>query len=406
MSKSMAEKISVADPANWNLASHVADLEASIIREILKISSQPGVISFAGGLPAPEMFPIEELKAAAVRVIEQSQSTALQYSVTMGVPALREAIAQRETEQRIDTKVENILITSGSQQGISLASNAFIDPGDYIITEYPTYVGAILCFNFNQARYAVVEMDHDGMLVDQLEDNIKKYKPKLIYTVSSFQNPTGITMSLERRKALINIALKYNIPILEDSPYKDIRFAGEDVATLKELGGDIVISLGTFSKICAPGLRVAWVNAHKSILRIFEKIKQGADMQSNTFTQLIVNEIVRSGKLDGHIEKIKENYGKKCQLMLDQMEKHFPAGFTWTHPEGGLFIWVEMLKSMSASKLLPKAIEKKVAYVYGAPFFPGNKGDNTFRLNFSNASHENIIEGIKRLGEMFKENMP
>lgn len=406
MNKIMAENMFIADPANWNLALRVVDLEASIIREILKISSQPGIISFAGGLPAPEMFPLEELKAAAVKVIDQSKSNALQYSVTMGVPALREALAQRETEQGIDTKPENILITSGSQQGISLASNAFIDPGDYIITEYPTYVGAILCFNFNRARYAAVEMDHDGMLVDQVVDNIKKYKPKLIYTVSNFQNPTGITMSLERRKALVEIALEYNIPIVEDNPYKDIRFTGEDIPSLKELGGDIVISLGTFSKICAPGLRIAWVNAHRSILRTFEKIKQGADMQSNTFTQLIVNEILRSGNLDGHIENIKENYRAKCQLMLAEMEKHFSPEFSWTQPEGGLFLWCELLESMSSSKLLPKAIERQVAYVYGAPFFPDNKGDNTFRLNFSNASHENIVKGIKRLGEMFKENMP
>jgi len=324
----------------------------------------------------------------------------------MGVPALREALAQRETEQGIDTKPDNILITSGSQQGISLASNAFVDPGDYIITEYPTYVGAILSFNFNRVKYAPVEMDNDGMLVDQLEDNIKKYKPKFIYTVSSFQNPTGISMSLERRKALVDIAIKYNVPIVEDNPYKDIRFAGEDVASLKELGGDIVISLGTFSKICAPGLRIAWVNAHESILRTFEKIKQGADMHSNTLTQLMINEFIRSGKIDDHIEKLKVNYGKKCQLMLDEMDKQFPSEFTWTHPEGGLFLWCELLESMSASELLPKAIEKKVAYVYGAPFFPDKKGDNTFRLNFSNASFENIVEGIKRLGEVFKDNMP
>jgi len=211
---------------------------------------------------------------------------------------------------------------------------------------------------------------------------------------------------MERRKALIDIALKYNVPILEDNPYKDVRFAGEDLPSLRSMGGDIVISLGTFSKICAPGLRVAWVNAHPKILRTFEKIKQGADMQSNTFTQLMINEFIRTGTIDTHIEKLKVNYGAKCQLMLDEMEKHFPSEFSWTHPEGGLFLWVEMLKSMSASKLLQKAIEQKVAYVYGSPFFPDKKGDNTLRLNFSNASHENIIEGIKRLGEVFKESMP
>ena len=406
MSKIMAEEMAKANPDKWAVAGHVAKLEASIIREILNISSQPGVISFAGGLPAPEMFPIDEMKVAAEKVLDEFKSSSLQYSLTMGVPALREAIAQRETEKGTDTKPKNILITSGSQQGISLASNAFIDPGDYIITEYPTYVGAILSFDFNRAKYATVEMDHDGMLTDQLEEKIKKYKPKFIYVVSTFQNPTGITMSMERRKALIDIATKYNVPILEDNPYKDIRFFGKDVPSLKSLGGDIVISLGTFSKICAPGLRIAWVKGHPSILRKFEKIKQGADMQPNTFTQMMINDFIRSGKIDTHIEKLKVNYGEKCKLMLDEMEKQFPSEFTWTKPEGGLFLWCELLESMSASKLLPKAIEKKVAYVYGAPFFPDRKGDNTFRLNFSNASHENIIEGIKRLGEMFKENMP
>lgn len=395
-----------ANPMKWNFSPHVVNLEASIIREILKISSQPGVISFAGGLPAPEMFPLDALKVAADRVVDKYQSTAMQYSLSMGIPPLRESIAMRETKLGSPTKPENVLITSGSQQGIKLLAMAFTDPGDYIITEYPTYVGAIQAFDFCQIKYAPVAMDHDGMLVDQVEDAIKKYKPKMIYTVSTFQNPTGITMSLERRKALIDIAMKYNIPVVDDNPYSEIRFAGKHVPTLKEVGGDAVISLGTFSKICAPGLRIAWMNGPADILMSFEKIKQGMDLHSNTFTQYMIDDFIRSGKIEGHIEKLKVNYGEKRNRMLDEIEKHFPEEITCTRPEGGLFLWGELPKPMSASALLPNAIEKKVAYVYGSPFFPDRKGDNTFRLNFSNATLENITEGIKRLGDVFRQNMP
>lgn len=394
-----------ANPEEWGVIGYVKEMKASAIREILKYSSQPGVISLAGGYPAPEMFPIEGLQESAIAVIEEFKSMAFQYSLSMGVPQFRETVAQREREMGIETTVDNILITSGSQQGIELVARAFINPGDYIITENPTYVGALQAFNIFRPRYAAIGMDNDGMLVDQVEDLIKKYKPKFIYTVSTFQNPTGITMSLERRKALIEVALKYNIPIVDDNPYCELRFAGEPLPCIKALGGEIVISMGTFSKIAAPGLRIAWMNASPSILRIFEKIKQGSDLHTNTFSQYVLYEFIRKGKLKVHIPKIIENYGAKRNKMIAEIEKAFPEEITFTRPEGGLFLWCELPSHMSASKLLPEAVKRKVTYVHGQPFFPDGSGDNTFRLNFSNASHEQIATAIASLGELFKANM-
>ena len=399
------DKEAVMTPGKWNIAPHVLDLSTSIIREILKISAKPGVISFAGGLPAPEMFPLEDMKQAAIEAIDEFKSDSMQYSLSMGISPLREEIARRETAQGAPTKMENILVTSGSQQGIELCARAFIDPGDYIITEYPTYVGALQAFNFYQTRYATVDMDDEGMMVDQVEDAIKKYHPKLIYIVATFQNPTGITMSLERRKALVEVASKYGVPIVDDNPYGEIRFKGDHVPNMKEVGGDAVISLGTFSKIIAPGLRVGWMNVSEQYIQTFEKVKQCADLHANTFTQFMIYKYIAAGKLDSHVKDLIKNYGEKRDLMLEEMDKHFPKELTWTRPEGGLFLWGEMPENMSGTGLLPKAIDKKVAYVYGSPFYPDGKGDNNFRLNFSNAALENISEGIKRLGKVFKENL-
>ena len=402
----LAARAMKAAPEKWVLAGHIAGMSTSIIREILKISSQPGVISLAGGYPSPDMFPLDDLKQAAVEVIDEFKSAATQYSFSMGIPLLREAIAERETRLGSPTKISNVLITSGSQQGIDICARAFLEPGDYIVTENPTYVGALQAFNYYQINYAPVEMDRDGMLVDQVEDAIKKFNPKLVYTVSTFQNPTGVTMSDKRKRALIELCIKHNIPLVDDNPYGEIRFAGEHLATMKDLGGDAVISLGTFSKLIAPGLRIGWMNGPEKIVTIFEKVKQGTDLHSNTYTQYIIHNYIRSGKLDSHIQEIVKSYGAKRNLMLQEMEKHFPDGITWTNPEGGLFLWVELPKGMSASKLLEKAVEQKVTYVYGRPFFPDGTGDNTLRLNFSNASHEQISEAIRRLAVVFGDNKP
>lgn len=390
---------------NWKIAPHVVELESSAIREILKISSQPGVISFAGGLPAPEMFPLEDMKEAMAVAIAKYGSDCVQYSLSRGITPFRELLAKRATERGTKSETDNILITSGGQQGLELVARAFIDRGDFVLTEYPTYVGALQAFDYYQARYVCVDMDDEGMIIDQVEQKLAKYKPKLIYTVSNFQNPTGITMSVPRRRALIELATRYDVPIIDDNPYSDVRFAGERLPTLKSIGGNAVITIRTFSKILAPGLRIGWMNGPAHIIDYFEKVKQCTDLHTNTLCQYLIYEYVMAGKLEPHIEKLRADYKVKRDLMINTMRETFPKGIKWTEPEGGLFLWIELPKHMSAKDLLPKAIEMKVAYVHGQPFFPDRRGLNTLRLNFSNATHEDIIEGIKRLAELFKENM-
>ena len=393
------------EPLRWPIAPHVRYLQSSIIREILKISSQPGVMSFAGGLPAPELFPIEQLKEVCAYVLDNYGSDAVQYSLSKGVTPFREVIAERATKGGSPTDVENILITSGSQQGIELLARAFIDPGDYILTESPTYVGALQAFNYYQARYCTVPMDEEGMLVDMVEDKIKQYNPKMIYTVSNFQNPTGITMSARRRIRLVELAAKYDIPVIDDNPYSEIRFAGEKLPTLKNHGGDEVIALKTFSKTIAPGFRIGWMNGPKPIINFFEKVKQCADLHTSTFNQYVIMEFIKQGYLEPHLERVKADYLAKRNTMIKALEDTFPEGITWTKPDGGLFLWLELPQHVSAKALLPKAVEQKVAYVYGEPFFPHGDGENTLRLNFSNCTHEGIIEGISRLAKLFKANM-
>jgi 2-aminoadipate transaminase len=392
-------------PDTWGVTPHVMRLETSIIREILKLSSQPGVISFAGGLPAPEMFPIEDIKEATVRALDRHKDAALQYSLSMGVPEFRQMIADHVCQRIPGINAANIIITSGSQQGLDLIGRAFIDPGDYVVCEAPTYVGALQAFNFYQARYATVGMDDEGMIVDELEPAIKKYKPKFIYVVPNFQNPSGITMSLRRRKQLVEIATRYALPIIDDNPYGDLRFSGESVPSLCTLGGDTVISLATFSKIVSPGLRIAWLIGRTDIMPVFEKVKQGTDLHTSTFGQMVLLEYLRMGKLDDHIRLIRRTYGARRDLMIRAIEEYFPAEVQFTRPEGGLFLWITLPAGMSGKELLPKALAAKVAYVYGSPFYPNGGGEDTLRLNFSNATEEGIVEGIKRLGKLIKENM-
>jgi 2-aminoadipate transaminase len=389
----------------WRIAPHVIRLETSIIREILKISSQPGIISFAGGLPAPDLFPIELIKHVTAEALDTYGSDVLQYGLSRGVPQLVKVIAERATERGTPSTSENILVTTGAQQGIELIARAFIDPGDYILVENPTYLGALQAFDYYQAQYATVDMDSDGLLIDQVEEKIRRHKPKLIYTVSNFQNPTGITMSVERRRALVDLAIQYDIPIVDDNPYGDVHFTENRLPTIKSYGGDEVIALRSFSKIISPGLRLGWINGPKDIVCQFEKVKQCADLHTSTFCQFVIYEFIRHGYLEPHIEKIRSTYRAKRDRMLQALEAWFPVEVKWTHPEGGLFIWLELPKSMSAKELFPKAIDMKVAYVYGSPFFANGGGDNTMRLNFSCATMEEIDEGIKRLGRLVIDNM-
>ena len=396
----MTEKVM---PSKWPIAPHVRYLEASIIREILKFSSQPGVISFAGGLPAAELFPLEQLKKVAGDVIDSYGPGVFQYSLSKGIVELRQLLADQAIADGSPSTIDNILVTSGSQQGIELLARAFIDPGDYVLTENPTYVGALQAFNYYQARYVTIDMDEKGMMIDRVEDRIKQYNPKLIYTVSNFQNPTGITMSEDRRIRLCELAAAYNIPIVDDNPYGDVRFSGKTMPTLKSFGGDEVIALRTFSKTLTPGLRIAWMNGPKWIIDQFEKVKQCADLHTSTFGQYLVYEYMRQGLLGPHIEKVIVDYRKKRDIMLQAMEDEFPDGVTWTHPDGGLFLWVTLPKGVSSKELFPKAVEQKVAYVPGQPFYPHGESQNSLRLNFSTMSGELIVEGIRRLGRLFED---
>ncbi len=387
----------------WYYPPHMSALQPSAVREILKISNRPGVISFAGGLPAPELFPLDEIAESARRVIEKYQGDAVQYSLTLGLTPLRQLLAERFTNKNEPTKLDNIIITSGSQQGVEMVTRVFIEPGDTILTEYPTYVGALQIFQYQKARIVCADMDEEGLIVEQVEEKIIKHKPKFIYVVSTFQNPTGITMSESRRLALLEVAEKYGVPIVDDDPYGDLRFKGKHVPTLKELGGDSVISLGTVSKILAPGLRIGWANARKDLITILEKLKQADDLHAGTLNQYIFLDFIQRGLLEPHIRKICENYGAKRETMLTEMERHFPPGVTWTKPEGGLFLWVTMPKHINAQDVFDKAIAKDVAFVIGQPFYPDGKTLNTFRINYATASKSDILTGIKTLASILKE---
>ncbi|MCK4403611.1 MAG: PLP-dependent aminotransferase family protein [candidate division Zixibacteria bacterium] len=378
-------------------------MKSSAIREILKITQKPDVISFAGGLPAPELFPIEPLKKACEKVLDNYGSKALQYSLTKGVLPLRQILAERLFQKGTAITEENIFITGGSQQGLDLTGRVFLDKGSVLICESPTYLGAIQAFNAYNPQYITVDMDKEGMIVEQLEENIKKYKPRFIYVVSNFQNPSGITLSYERRKHLVKLAQEYYIPIIDDNPYGDLRYVGEDVPSLKSLGGDLVIELGTCSKIVSPGLRIGWVVASTEVMTMFERMKQGVDLHTNTFAQYVFYEYIKDGNLDRHIHEIKTAYSERRDVMIEALKEHFPESVKWIEPKGGLFLWVELPQGVSATALLDEAVKQKVAYVPGKPFYPYEDKDNTLRLNFSNANPEMIKEGIKRLGKVFQE---
>ncbi len=377
-------------------------LESSIIRDILKYSNQPGVISFSGGLPAPDLFPIDELKDAADRVLTRFGMQALQYGLSMGYPPLREYIAERmSVSGGIHLTADNILITSGSQQGLDVVGRAFLERDQHVVCSRPTYLGALQAFNFYGTKYALVDMDDQGMMVDTIDEVIKGKNPRIIYVVPNFQNPSGVTLNEERRRILVEKAHKYRIPIVDDNPYGELRYSGTPMPSIKSIGGQAVIQLGTFSKIISPGLRIGWIAASRQLMGVFERVKQSTDLHTNQFAQLMIYEFVRTGALERHIEVIIKAYSKKLDTMLSAMKEFFPESVKWTKPEGGLFLWVMLPEGVNSADLFKPAIEEKVAFVPGKPFHPDGSGANTMRLNFSNASPENIREGIKRLGRVF-----
>lgn len=382
------------------------NLKASEIRELLALTADPSIISFAGGLPAAELFPIDKWIEASNKVMKNNGAAALQYGPTDGYARLREhCVTRMEKVGCKDVKPEDIQILSGSQQGLDFVPRIFIDPGDYIVVESPTYLGALNAFKAYEPRFLQVALDEDGMILEDLEKQLKSHdNVKFIYVISDFQNPSGKTWTLERRKGLIELANKYDVMVLEDNPYGELRFEGEIQPSLRSLDTENrVIFMGTFSKIFSPGIRVGWFNAAPEVLEKFNMVKQGADLQTSTTTQMILSQFLDDNDLEAHIDKIIEVYGKRKNVMVDAMKKYFPEKVTYTNPEGGLFLWVTLPEGLNARDIAVKAIEKKVAFVPGGAFYPDSPEENHFRLNYSCMPEDKIEEGIKRLGEVLHE---
>lgn len=403
-----------AAPWEERLAQRTRGMTSSAIRELLKLTQQPDVISFAGGLPAPSVFPLVEVEAATRRVLQEHGPVALQYSMTEGYLPLRELLVRHMERYGIHVQPGNILITSGSQQALDLIARLFINPGDRVLTEEPTYLGALQAFTASQAEYVVTAADDEGLRVGELEKAMRT-GPKFLYVLPNFQNPSGVTLSMERRQRLIALATHYGTPIIEDDPYGQLRYEGSHLAPLVKIDAEVhgcadgssaftgnVIYLSTFSKTLAPGLRVAWVVAPESVIQRLVLMKQGADLHTSTFSQMVAYEVARDGFLDRHVRRIRAVYGERRNVMLAALERHFPQDVRWTRPQGGLFLWVTLPAGMDSTELLERAVEKKVAFVPGRPFFPLGGGDETLRLNFSYCDPPTIEDGIRRLGGVIK----
>ena len=390
----------------FSLARRMSSMRASTIREILKVTERPEIISFAGGLPAPELFPLEAIDKAHACVLKESGTQALQYSTTEGFPPLREWVAERMNE-RWGTSLDrdNILITHGSQQSLDLAGKVFFDEGDVIVCESPTYLAAITAFRAYGANFCEVPTDDDGMEIAPLH-TILDTTPNIkgIYVIPDFQNPTGKTWSLERRKALVEAAEARNIPILEDNPYGELRFEGEFLPMIMALStkGN-VLATGTFSKIFCPGYRIGWLAADKEVIKSFVVAKQGTDLHTSTISQMVLSRFLQDNDIDAHIELIRTIYKKRRDTLVAAMEREFPKGISFVRPNGGLFSWADLPEGLDATKILRRSLEKEVAFVPGESFFPNSSKKNTMRLNYSNMPEVRIEEGIARLGGVLRE---
>lgn len=380
-------------------------MKASEIRELLKVTEQPEMISFAGGLPAPELFPVEALKEITVKVLAESGMQALQYATTEGFTPLREKISDR-MNGKYGTRLscENVLITNGSQQGLDITGKVFLNEGDVVLCESPTYLGAINAFAAYRPKMLEVPTDDDGMLMVELETILESVRNiRLIYVIPDFQNPSGRSWSLERRRRFMEIIDRRSIPVIEDAPYSELRYEGEMLPPLKAFDSrGLVIYLGTFSKVFCPGMRIGWVAADTDILEKYVLVKQGADLHTSGLTQRNISMYMDMHNLDEDVEKLKQVYRSRRDVMLASMKTEFPKGVRFTIPGGGLFTWVELPGCIDACELLVECLKSNVAFVPGGSFFPNGGGRNTMRLNFSNMPEDRIEEGIKRLGRIIR----
>lgn len=396
---------------------NATNMKASTIRELLKLTQKPDIISFAGGLPAPDVFPVEDLRAAANIVFDTQARKALQYGTTEGDDGLREQLVKFEMKQGVSLRKENLLVVSASQQALDIIAKLFLDPGDYVIAGRPTYLGALQAIQSYSAKVLGIPFTdaQDGFDMDALERRYTEAlatgkKIKYIYVIPDFQNPAGFCWSLAKRKALLEFSYKTGLPILEDSPYREIRFIGESIPSIYELdqrgaARSNVINLKTFSKILAPGTRIGWIMADAALIAKCVVAKQAMDLCTNVFTQMWLAEYMRTGKLDSVIESTRAKYREKRNLMVESLKKYLPKrdDIRWTEPEGGLFLWVTLPVFIDTEKLLLRAIEKKVAFVAGSGFYIDEPEHNAMRMNFSYSSHDQIEEGVRRLALVVQE---
>ncbi len=411
--KAMTEQTTCVDTL-WahRFAQRTLGVSSSAIRELLKLTEQPEIISFAGGLPAPEVFPIDRIEEATHYVLETHGRAALQYSTTEGYLPLRELLVRHMARYGIKVTPSHILITSGAQQALDLIGKLLINPGDTVLTEEPTFLGAIQAFTAYQARYVTVPVDDEGLCVDQLEEALRA-GPKFLYVLPNFQNPSGTTLSLERRQRLVELASRYGAPIVEDDPYGQLRYEGKHLPPLVQIDAEYhgcangersfrggVLYLGTLSKVLAPGLRLGWVVAPEEVIAKLAQLKQGTDLHTSTLTQMLAYETALGGFIDQHVRFIRRVYRERRDAMLAALDRSFPRGVRWTRPQGGLFLWVTLPSGLDSARVLEEALERKVAFVPGASFFPRGGGIETFRLNFSYCTPERIDEGVRRLGEV------
>lgn len=388
----------------YTFSNRISSLKPSAIREILKATSQPGVIPFAAGNPSAQAFPVDEVKKISAEIFDNDPILALQYGITEGYEPLRNRIlSHMKSKHNISRDFDNIIITSGAQQVMDLASKVFLNEGDTVICETPSFIGSLNCFRSYNAKLYGIPVESDGMDIAKLEKALEENKNvKFIYTIPNFQNPSGVTMSLAKRKALYKLAKKYEVLILEDNPYGDLRVSGEDIPNIKSFDEDgIVIYCGSFSKILSPGLRVGYTIAPQSIIAKMTVGKQTSDVHTPIFNQLVVDRWMEKYDFEKHIEKIKGIYKSKLELMCSLVDEHLGDFVKYVRPEGGLFVWCELPEEIDMIEFCQKAVEKKVAVVPGTAFtMDENDKTNCFRMNFSTPSDEMIIEGMKRLGDV------
>ena len=386
-------------------------MRPSEIRELLKLTQDPEIISFAGGLPSPEAFPVDELVEITRDVLKRDGKVALQYGPTEGIREFREVLASRCAKEGMDVTSENVVITTGSQQGLDMIGRVFLDPGDTIIVELPTYLGAINAFRAYEVKFEGIPLDEDGMKIDLLEEKIEELKkkgitPKFIYVVPTFQNPAGVVMSESRRRKLIDIANEHDLIVIEDDPYGKLIYEGKPAKPLKALDDEgRVIYLSTFSKILAPGFRLAWIVASEELIRKLSIAKQALDLCSNTFVQFVAKEFMEGGYLDLHIMKIIEMYRPRRDKMIEAIKNYFPSDTIFHKPRGGMFAWVTIPGNIDTEEMFLDAIKEKVAYIHGKAFHVDGGGANSMRLNFSYSSEELIDEGMRRLGKVIEKKL-